>query len=200
MSDDASTHDDSSEGGEFTIEFVEHAEGVHEVPKEVPEGLMAGPQGAPPGSDADRLRQLEELNLRQRADFENYRRRAERERAEAGDRARGDLLTEFIPLVDNLDRALSILEREAPAEWCRGLELVHQAFEDTLKRAGAQPIDALGQPFDPHFHDAVSLMEDPGLPDGAVGDVVERGYTYGDRVLRPARVRVNRLGPSPSQE
>jgi len=190
---------DEPGAGELTIEFVEHAEGPHAVPAEL--GLPETPAAcAAPESEEERTRQLEAQLVRLRADFENYRRRTERDRAEMGDRAQAELVKEFLPVLDNMDRALAILEQEAPPEWCRGMDLVHQAFVEALARAGAEPIEAQGSPFDPQFHDAVTLCRDESLPDGAVADVLLRGYKFRGRVLRPAKVRVNRLDDRSQEE
>ena len=184
--------------GEVTIEFVEHAEGPHEVPPDY--GTTGAQVPAPPESEESRAQQLEAQLLRLRADFENFRKRTERDRAEAGDRAQAELLKEILPVLDNMDRALALLEQEAPPEWCRGMELVHQSFVEALARAGAEPIEAKGAPFDPAFHEAVTLCRDEGVPDGAVADVLLRGYRFRGRLLRPARVRVNRLTEDPQED
>lgn len=180
--------------GDLTIEFVEHAEGPHSVPAEL--GLPENPSqwtGERSEDQDERVQQLEAQAIRLRADFENFKRRAERDRAVAAERVQAQVLKEFLPVLDNLDRALALLEREAPPEWCRGMVLVHQAFVDALARAGAVPMEAFGKPFDPQFHDAVTLCRDETLPDGAVADVLQQGYLHQGRVLRPAKVRVNRL-------
>ncbi len=188
---------------EMTIEFVDHEEGPHTVSGEIPVEIQAeasAPAAEGAGAQTERLQQLEDMVLRQRADFENFKRRAERDRAEVSDRARAALVKEILPVLDNMDRALAILEKEAPAEWCKGMELVHQMFLDTLLKAGAEPMEALGRPFDPQYHEAVTLTEDPALPDGAVADVLERGYLFRGKVLRVARVRVNRLQRETAEE
>lgn len=185
--------------GEMTIEFVEHSEGPHAVPSQ--SGLPVGePTEATPEPEEERVRQLEAQIVRLRADFENFRRRTERDRAEVGDRAQAELLKTVLPVLDNMDRALVLLEQEAPPEWCRGMVLVHQAFVEALGRAGAEPIEAQGRPFDPLVHDAVTLCRDESLPDGAVADVLLRGYMFRGRVLRPAKVRVNRLSDESQEE
>lgn len=182
------------EDDDLMVEFVDH----EDSPRPLSGGLESLATEEAPSADSaeggdERSARLQDQLLRQKADFENFRRRMSRELADAGEKAKADLLKEFLPVLDNLDRALAILEQEAPAEWCRGMELVHQGFAQTLARAGAEPIDAVGQPFNPQFHDAISLGSDSAFPDGAVMDVVERGYTLNGKLLRPARVRVNRL-------
>ena len=185
---------------DLLVEFVDHTEEPHRVSGGFESLATEGaPEAEAPITEGERLAKLEDQLLRQKADFENYRRRVTRELAEAGEKAKSAILKEFLPVLDNMDRALAILEQEAPAEWCRGMELVHQTFAQTLTRAGAEPIDALGQPFSPQVHDAISLGSDDSFPDGAVMDVVERGYTLNGKLLRPARVRVNRLNPQPPE-
>ena len=177
------------------IEFVEHDEGPHSVAPLEPLGGASAAQERRDESAPDDVRRLEEALVRQRADFENYRRRMEREQAEAGERAQGELIRSLLPVLDNLDTALGLLRAEAPPQWSRGLELCQQSFMETLAKAGALPIDALNKPFDPQFHEAVMLSNDPDVPDGTVTEIIQRGFLFKGKLLRPARVKVNRLEP-----
>ncbi len=194
MADDEKRGPDEGGGPvEMTIEFVEHDEGPHEV---VPVGqpsddsYAAEPSAGEPA--AERVKKLENSLLRQRADFENYKRRVERDQAEVGERAQAELIRALLPVLDNLDSAIALLHAEAPPQWSKGLDLCRQLFLDTLAKAGAQPVDALRQQFDPQFHEAVALTEDPDCPGGTVTDVIQRGFFFQGKLLRPARVRVNR--------
>jgi molecular chaperone GrpE len=149
-------------------------------------------------NEAERLREKEEaseqpedyLALAQRiqADFENYRKRAVREAAAAGERARSGLVRELLPIVDNLERALTSAE-EGEQHLAEGVRLVHAELIAVLERNGVEQFDPAGDKFDPSEHEALSVRED-GEP-GVVLDVVEKGYRANGTVLRPARVVVS---------
>ncbi|MFY9610434.1 MAG: nucleotide exchange factor GrpE [Blastocatellia bacterium] len=130
--------------------------------------------------------------LRRAAEFENYRRRIERERTDAYQRARVEVLVEFLPVVDNFERALSSLEDSAgDAEALRhGVELIHKQFKDALAKFGLEPVNAIGQTFDPHLHEAVTIEATDKHKENTVIEEFQRGYKIGDRLLRPAKVKV----------
>jgi len=135
---------------------------------------------------------LQDKLLRARAEFDNYRKRADREREEMGRGATAALVKEILPVLDSLDRAVKALESEAPPEWCKGLELVRQQFSDVLAKNGVEKVEALGKPFDPGVQEAVMTSEVPDAEHGAVTAVLEEGYLLGGKLVRPARVVVNR--------
>jgi molecular chaperone GrpE len=135
---------------------------------------------------------LQDKLLRARAEFENYRKRADREREEMGRGAIAAFVKEILPVLDSLDRAVKALESEAPPEWCKGLELVRQQFADVLAKNGVERVETLGKPFDPGVHEAVMTSEVPEAEAGAVTAVLEEGYVLGGKLVRPARVVVNR--------
>jgi molecular chaperone GrpE len=128
------------------------------------------------------------LAQRIQADFENYRKRAAREAATAGERAKSGLIRELLPVVDNLERALVSAE-EGEQHLAEGVRLVHSELIAVLERNGIQQFDPAGDKFDPTEHEALSVRED-GEP-GLVLDVVEKGYRANGTVLRPARVVVS---------
>jgi len=130
--------------------------------------------------------------LRRQAEFENYRKRVERERGEVYQRGRDDVLLQFLPVVDNFERALSSLEEsEGDAEALRhGVELIHKQFKDALSKLGLEPVEALGQTFDPHVHEAVTTEATDRHKENTVIEEFQRGYKIGDRLLRPAKVKV----------
>jgi len=129
-----------------------------------------------------------ELAQRIQADFENYRKRAAREAAAAGERARSGLVRELLPIVDNLERALASAE-EGEQHLAQGVRLVHSELIAVLEWNGIQQFDPVGEKFDPAEHEALS-MRDEG-ESGLVLDVVEKGYRSNGSVLRPARVVVS---------
>lgn len=130
-----------------------------------------------------------ELAQRTQAEFENYRKRAARDAAQAGERAKANLIRELLPVVDNLERALTTANPEED-HLAEGVRLVHVELVNTLERNGIKAFDPAGEPFDPTFHEALSTR--PGENGaGVVLDVVEKGYKLGDAVIRPARVIVS---------
>jgi molecular chaperone GrpE len=128
------------------------------------------------------------LAQRIQADFENYRKRAVREAAAAGERAKSGLVRELLPIVDNLERALASAE-DGEQHLAEGVRLVHSELIAVLERNGIQQFDPAGDKFDPSEHEALSVRND-GEP-GVVLEVVERGYRANGTVLRPARVVVS---------
>jgi len=128
--------------------------------------------------------------LRKTAEFDNYRKRTDRERVQLSEAAAADLLTELLPLVDDLERALKADSGGDGSAIRKGVELIHKQLLDLLRKRGVKPIDALGADFDPHFHMAVSHEPGDGRRDGEVLEEFRRGYMLGDRLLRPAMVKV----------
>jgi molecular chaperone GrpE len=128
------------------------------------------------------------LAQRIQADFENYRKRAAREAAAAGERARSGLIRELLPVVDNLERALASAE-DGEQHLAEGVRLVHSELIAVLERNGIEQFDPAGDKFDPGEHEALSVRDD-GEP-GVVLEVVEKGYRANGTVLRPARVVVS---------
>src|SRR4051794_5553978 len=138
---------------------------------------------------ADEAAKYLELAQRTQAEFENYRKRAARDAAQAGERAKANLIRELLPVVDNLERALATANPEED-HLAEGVRLVHVELVNTLERNGIKAFDPAGEPFDPTFHEALSTR--PGENgSGVVLDVVEKGYKLGDAVIRPARVIVS---------
>jgi len=135
---------------------------------------------------------LRDKLARRQADFENFRKRVERERSELYQRGRDDVLLQFLPVVDNFERALSSLETsEGDEEALRhGVELIHKQFKDALSKFGLEAVEAVGQVFDPHVHEAVTTEATDKHEENTVIEEFQRGYRIGDRLLRPAKVKV----------
>jgi molecular chaperone GrpE len=128
--------------------------------------------------------------LRKTAEFDNYRRRIERERREQADQAVTNLLQELLLVVDDFDRALTQDAGERSEAYQKGVELIHVKLNDVLKKYGVRPIEALGADFDPNLHQAVIHEASPDHREGEVIGELRRGYMIGDRLLRPAMVKV----------
>jgi molecular chaperone GrpE len=121
------------------------------------------------------------------ADFQNYRRRVQVEKDEAYQTALGNVIKRYLPILDDLERAL----QNKPADpWADGIELVSRKLKTILENEGVERIQAEGQMFDPNFHEAISQEPAEGVESGRVIGVVQNGYMLGERVLRPATVRV----------
>jgi molecular chaperone GrpE len=128
--------------------------------------------------------------LRKSAEFENYRKRIDRERREQSDQAVIDLLRELLEVVDDFDLALTVDAGESAGSYRKGVEMIHAKLHDLLKKYGVRPIDAIGADFDPNLHQAVSHEHSESHRDGEVIDELRRGYMINDRLLRPAMVKV----------
>jgi molecular chaperone GrpE len=149
------------------------------------ETQQADEGGAP---EEDPAAVLEDRLLRLAADFENYKKRAARERSEYVALANERLIAELLPVLDDLERALTAAEQHEEAQLEDGVRLVHRSLAALLERQGVTAIEADGK-FDPHVHEAL-LSQPSEAEEGSVLDVVQKGYKLGDRVVRPARVVV----------
>jgi molecular chaperone GrpE len=147
-----------------------------------------------PSSEDDLARALREreeyldVARRTQADFENYRKRAAKDIAVSGARARASLIRELLPVVDNLERALTSAPEDDPM--ADGVRLVLMDMQGVLARAGVETIEPKGETFDPNVHEALTTRQEEGVEAGIVLDVVEKGYRGADQVIRPARVIV----------
>jgi molecular chaperone GrpE len=139
---------------------------------------------------------LQDRLLRKQAEFENYRKRIERERSEYAQFASAELMRELLNALDSFDLAIRNAGKEKSAgdNMLRGLDLVYKQFQDTLGRFGLKAIEAAGQPFDPNFHQAVSTVPTDEVEENTVVDELRRGYTLNGRLLRPAMVSVSKSG------
>jgi molecular chaperone GrpE len=132
---------------------------------------------------------LTQTLVRRQADFENFRKRTERDRHEEARRGVERLITDLIPVLDGFDRALQGHEDPAYEEYRKGITLIRKQLSDVLTKHGVQRIEASGT-FDPHMHQAIERVESRDFPDGSIVDVLQDGYLFHGRVLRPAIVRV----------
>jgi len=173
----------------------------------IPDVLIETPPAAPGESFDSVRRQRDEyydLLLRKTAEFENFRKRGERERRELIDHAAAELLRDVIPLVDDLERALQAASgseeaaakdpKAAIAAYRAGVELILRQFQELLRKKGVTPIDSIGKDFDPHVHQAVTQEVSGQHREGEVMQELARGYKLGDRLLRPAMVKVATRG------
>lgn len=168
-------------------EIVE--EDAEELVEEVDELAALSQQLEEAQAQADEY--LDDLR-RERAAFQNYKKRQESERAELRQMATASLLAQILPILDDMERALgAVPEDQAGQPWVEGVELIQRKLQTTLENNGVVPVEAEpGQPFDPFVHEAVSYEENDDHQEGEIIDVLQKGYKLGDRTLRPAIVRI----------
>ena len=135
--------------------------------------------------------ELMQTLVRRQADFENYRKRIERERQEDRRHGTARLIEDLLPVLDAFERAIKAHDDPAYEEYLKGLELIYRQLWDMLSRHGLERIVAAGQPFDPHYHQAIERVESDEYPDGTVVEVLQDGFIFHGRVLRPSIVRVS---------
>ncbi len=159
------------------------------MPDGQPAPATTPPPAATKADSATEIASLKDQLLRVRADFENSRKRLTREKEESLKYANQAILSDFLPLLDHLELGLqAATSAKDVASVVSGLKLIQSQFERFLTDHGVTPIDAVGKPFDPHFHEALGQEPAPGKPEGTVLHQRRRGFKLGDRLLRPASV------------
>jgi molecular chaperone GrpE len=159
-----------------------------------PESAVRGDasQAVESGTDRDRLTkektELQDLLQRRQAEFENFRRRVERERSDLFEFAAMDSVKALLPVLDDFERALKT--ETTDKEYARGLELIYNRFFETLKKLGLEPIPSEPALFNPHIHHAVEMVDTKDHPDQTILDEYQKGYYFKGRLLRPAMVKV----------
>jgi molecular chaperone GrpE len=160
----------------------EDGRGVNEAPDQLDAVTAERDQLAVEKAD------LNDRYLRLQAEFQNARRRAERDRAEFIEYAATEAVRALLPIVDDFERALK--SEPTGKEYAKGMELIYQRLFESLKKLGLEPTESAGQAFDPHVHHAVEMVETEDQPDHTVIEEYQRGYNFKGRLLRPAMVRV----------
>ena len=152
----------------------------------------AAAENAALGTELQRLRAERDSLLdrlaRAQAEFENARRRAAKEQQEFRDYAAVDVIKSLLPVIDSFERALGA--KSGAADFRGGIELIYKQLQDALAKLGVRPVPAVGEPFDPHFHEAIEMVETADAADHEVLEELQRGYKFKDRLLRPAMVKV----------
>jgi len=181
---------------------TEYREQEMDVEHELPPSDGSEDQPSPGAEQAqgERVSEVEKLRAerdvlvdrlaRMQAEFDNARKRAQREQQDYRDYALTDIIKTLIPVMDSFDRALQSSPEKS--EFHLGVELIHKQLLDALTKIGVQPISAKGQQFDPRFHEAIEMLDTGDAKDNEVIDELQRGYKLKDRLLRPAMVRVAR--------
>lgn len=186
MKVDESAADNAAKTDEVKTEACENepTEAVEE------EGSPEGEPAAASDQLQKQIDSLKEQNVRLLADFDNYRRRVARERDETYEHAKENVVSEFLPVMDNFERAIS----QAPAvgdPFADGVRMIFSGIKDALAKSGVAAFSAIGKPFDPAEHEAISYQPSPDADEGVVIFEVKCGYKLGDKVIRPATVVVS---------
>ncbi|MBQ6924802.1 MAG: nucleotide exchange factor GrpE [Kiritimatiellae bacterium] len=199
---------DNEKAAETAEETAHAAEGAEGVAEEAAAREAGEAQEAPADAacaDAGLIEKLKDeiaaekdRNIRLLADFDNFRRRVAREKNETYQRAAEATIAEFLPVLDNFDRAIAQAP-EAGDAFADGVRMVYGQLSDVLAKAGVTPVQALGAPFNPAEHEAIAYQPSADAPEGQVIYEAKRGYRMGDRVIRPASVIVSSGAPQAAE-
>ena len=139
----------------------------------------------------EKIEELTDRLTRQMAEFDNFRKRTEKEKSAMYEIGAKDIIEKILPVVDNFERGLATIpEGEEKSAFAEGMDKVYKQLVKTLGDAGVKPIEAVGQPFDPNFHNAVMHIEDENLGENVVAEEFQKGYVYRDSVVRHSMVKV----------
>ena len=186
------TKDPKQQAAEMSADKAEAAKAT-----EAEEKNAEPADGTPDPKDQTISKQQEEIDelsnrlLRLQADFDNFRKRTEKEKSTMYEMGAKDIIERMLPVVDNFERGLaSIPESEKNTAFAEGMEKIYKQFQKVLEDAGVKAIEAAGQPFDPNFHNAVMHVEDESLGENIVAEELQKGYMYRDSVVRHSMVKV----------
>jgi molecular chaperone GrpE len=186
----------------YVIEDTGETLNDFEAPSTEEESSSARRDGGSESSAIDVLQKdnqkIRDQYLRSLADFENFRKRSEREKSEFHRYATMQMIKELLPVLDNFERAFSHVP-DAEGEFAKGIDLIYKQLADGLQKNGLRAIGEVGVPFDPNIHEAVMREDDPSVPSHTVTQVLQKGYFLHDRLVRPAMVRVAVGGPDRQQ-
>jgi len=132
--------------------------------------------------------ELRDTLLRRQAEFDNFRKRTERDRVEQSQYASMEVVGELVPILDDFERALTAVS--SSPEYAKGVQMIYQRMAESLKKTGLEPIDAVGKPFDPHLHQAIERVETNDAADNSVIAEFQKGYRFKGKLLRPSMVQV----------
>ena len=187
---DETKRKDESEDDAYVIEDT--GESIEELEREMnataQEAVAATEERSESAGASEEAQQFRDRYLRTLADFENFRKRSEREKKEFYKYAMAEVLKDILPVLDNFDRALD--HAEEGDDFHKGILLIYKQLFDALQKHGLKPIDESGVKFDPNIHEAVLREEDPSVPSHTVTGILQKGYYVHDRLLRPAMVKV----------
>jgi len=190
--------DDNNRSEDDAYVLEDDGSSIEQIEREMQEAAQAAAADPPPAEEAaatveQDLREFRDRYLRTLADFENYRKRMEREKADYFKYAMAGVIKDLLPVLDNFDRALE--HAEEGDDFHKGVALIYKQLFDVLRRHGLRLIDEANVRFDPNIHEAVITEEDPSVPNYTVTTLLQKGYFLHDRLLRPAMVKVAVGGP-----
>jgi molecular chaperone GrpE len=205
---------DALEAAERAVAAVEerHKTAPHGIRPATEPPPAPGPEeeAIPPGrlaEEAERALRAEEESgrlrealLRKAADFENLKRRSEREKADYTRYALSETMRDLVAVLDNFERALAHAPSAGADDFRTGVEMIGRQLAEVLRKYGVSEIVALGEPFDPQFHEAMMREESAAVPPGTVLEVLQKGYVLNDRLLRPVMVKVSAAPAAPAAE
>ena len=195
----------TSEAGTGEAEKTEAAAGAGETAEDVPEGAEGDTEQAPAAEKEEkkgffkkkkdpRDEKIEELTdrvKRQMAEFENFRKRTDKEKSAMYEMGAKDIIERILPVIDNFERGLATVPEDAKeTPLAEGMEKIYKQFRKTLEEAGVKAIEAVGQEFDPNYHNAVMHVDDDSLGENIVAEELQKGYMYRDSVVRHSMVKV----------
>lgn len=161
-------------------------EAVEEVTEEAAEEVVAS-------EEEKKIAELSDKILRITAEYENYRKRTQKEKESLYEMAKADTIAAFLPLFDNIEKAIKVKPQDASGEWkafSEGVDLMKKQMADILTNLGATAIDAVGEEFNPEWHNAVMHVEDDSVGEGVIVEEFQKGFKIGDRVIRHSVVKV----------
>ncbi len=199
QNDDNTSDDDTYviEDSDTTLDDIEHEIEEAEYQQAAAE-TVAPPANQAAAGSSDELREVKDRYMRTLADFDNFRKRSEREKADFFKYALTGTIRELLPILDNFDRAFD--HAQAGEDFHTGVVLIYKQLSDVLQKSGIRVIDEAGVHFDPNIHEAVVREDDPSVPSHTVSQVMQKGYFLHDRLIRPALVKVAVGGPEPESE
>ena len=183
--------DEHTEDAEETVEESAEAEEETEASKEEQKaGKKLFVKKNKKDKKDEKIEELTDRLTRQMAEFDNFRKRTEREKSQMYEIGAKDIIEKILPVVDNFERGLKTAEGNQEDPFVQGMEMVYKQLMTTLEGVGVKPIEAVGQEFNPDFHNAVMHVEDENLGENVVAEEFQKGYTYRDSVVRYSMVKV----------
>ena len=172
-------------------ETAEQAEPQEEAAEKAESEKVTGKKAPKKDPKDQKIEDLEDRLKRNLAEFDNFRKRTEKEKSAMFDMGAKSILEKLLPVIDNFERAFSTVpEDPEAAQYAKGMEMIYRQLLKNLEDAGATPIDCKGKPFDPNYHNAVMHVEDESLGENVIAEEFQKGYMYKDSVLRYSMVKV----------
>ncbi len=177
------------EAEETAAEEVKNAEKEEDAAKDKESKKHSGKKKKTDPRD-EKIAELEDRVKRQMAEFENFRKRTDKEKSQMFDMGVKNVVEKILPVIDNFERGLDNIPESADESFANGMKMIYKQLSDELDRLGVKPIEAVGQPFDPNFHNAVMQVESEEYESGTVAQELQKGYMYHETLVRPSMVSV----------